>query len=176
MKTTRPDQTLREQLDNYLAVHHKRRTVERYAILDKVAGTRGRFRAEDIATAMSEGPLTVSVPTVYSALDLMVDCGILRRFNLGHQVSYYELTTSTGGVHHIHLVCRSCGRIKQVRDADLNESISARHYSAFVPDDYSLNIYGYCTRCARRHASQANKKNKTINKPINDIPHKRHES
>lgn len=156
MKATQPEQTLQSRFEEYLAERGMRRTVERAAILETARGLGNGFTAERLANAMEQGKCHVAMPTVYATLQLLTDCGILRRFHTGSGAAMYEWTLAAG-VHHIHLVCTGCGKVKRLRDVELARSIRGRTFAGFTPSDFALNIYGLCKRCARlaRHPQKS---------------------
>lgn len=160
MKQQRADSSLKEKFDEFLRTRQKRCTQERHRILNIIESMQVQFTADDIMEALYRDSYHVSPPTVYSTLDLLHECGILRRFIIDRQKFCYERVNVSGGVHHVHLMCTGCGKVKQVRDSELTRSIAARRWTGFTPDDYSLNIYGLCNACLRKQ-SAANKKAKS---------------
>lgn len=142
--------TARERFDLYLRSNHKRRTVERFAIMDRVLRAPGHVSAEELCKLMKDDGYPVSAATVYSTLELLVDCGLLVRQRFNDKASLYEKAYSgTTSAHH-HLICTCCGKIKEVRDPALTDLIASRHFAGFTQSYYSLNIYGICGSCSRR--------------------------
>lgn len=158
-------QSPREVFSDYLARHHKRRTPERYAILDSAMRTPDHFTIEAFHDRLETEGFHVSLATIYSTLELLVDCGLVRRHRFGSDSARYERTT--GSSNHHHLVCTRCGKVKEVRDASLSQEISSRRYPGFSPSYFSLNIYGVCRACQKRErkANAERKKESTINSP-----------
>lgn len=141
--------TARERFDLYLRSNHKRRTAERFAIMDRVLKAPGHVSADELCRLMKDDGYPVSAATVYSTLELLVDCGLLVRQRFNDKASLYEKATGTTSAHH-HLICTCCGKIKEVRDTALNDLIATRHFTGFTQSYYSLNIYGICGSCGRR--------------------------
>ena len=129
--------TARERFDLYLRSNHKRRTVERFAIMDRVLRAPGHVSAEELCKLMKDDGYPVSAATVYSTLELLVDCGLLVRQRFNDKASLYEKASC-------------CGKIKEVRDPALTDLIASRHFAGFTQSYYSLNIYGICGSCSRR--------------------------
>ena len=138
----------REQFENFLANHGRRRTPERFAILEKVMETQGHFSAEALYLAMRESGYPVSAATVYSTLDLMVECGLAERQRFSRKAIVFE-KVSSATVHH-HLICTECGKIKEVRDQGLTDAVYAQRFRGFQASSYALNIYGICAACIRK--------------------------
>lgn len=133
-------------------------TPERYAILSAVEGLVGRFGVEDIIERLSQSNYHVAMATVHYTLNLLTDCGIVRRFVVERGRYSYELAEpGQSGGRHVHLVCNVCGKIKSVRDAELARSIAARSWTGFSPADYTLTITGVCSACRRKNHSPKRK-------------------
>lgn len=138
----------RDIFSDYLARHHKRRTPERFAILDCAMRSTDHFTIDAFHSTLENEGFHVSVATIYSTLELLVDCGLVRRHRFGSDSARYERTA--GIANHLHLVCTRCGKVKEVRDQKLCEDISMRRYSGFSSGYFSLNIYGLCRACQKR--------------------------
>lgn len=138
----------RDVFASYLAKHHKRRTPERFAILDTVMSTPEHFTIDSFHERMEERGFHVSVATIYSTLTLLIDCGLVRRHRFGSDSARYERATGTANHHHI--VCTRCGKVKEVKDSSLGEAISGIRYPGFTASYFSLNIYGICRACQKR--------------------------
>ncbi len=141
--------TARERFDLYLRSNRKRRTAERFAIMERVMRAPGHVSADELCRLMKDDGYPVSAATVYSTLELLVDCGLLVRQRFNDKASLYEKATGTTSAHH-HLICTCCGKIKEVRDTVLTDLITPRHFTGFTQSYYSLNIYGVCGSCGRR--------------------------
>lgn len=134
--------------DEYLRRNHKRRTSERVALLDCVLATKGHFSVEALCSMVEQAGVRVSVATVYNTVELLVDCGLVVRHRFDSKSSRYEKAMS-GGNHH-HLVCTRCGKIKEMRDADLDRHLAFKRYVGFTPTYFAVNIYGVCAACRRK--------------------------
>jgi Fur family ferric uptake transcriptional regulator len=83
----------------------------------------------------------VSRATVYRTLDLLVQCGLVRKSRLGREHYFYE-KMEPGGGHH-HMVCTATGKIIEFWDAELDERlrrICQDH--KFRPSFISIQIQG----------------------------------
>lgn len=138
----------RDVFAEYLAKHRKRRTPERFAILETVMSTPEHCTIEELHDLMENRGFHVSVATIYSTLTLLIDCGLVRRHRFGSDSARYE--RSAGSINHHHLVCTRCGRVKEVRDSSVSEAISSIRYPGFTASYFSLNIYGLCRACQKR--------------------------
>lgn len=127
-----------------------RKTPERMAILAEVTSAGGHFEAEEILRRLEHRGYHVSRATVYNTIDVLCACGIVRRliFNVHH--SCYELT----GRSHIHLVCTSCGRIREADDPEALRGLDSVKFGGFITAYSSTVLYGLCSRCARKNRAR----------------------
>lgn len=142
-------------LTEFLERKRLRKTSERFHILDKILSMPGQFEVEDICKVMADDAYRVSRATIYNTLSLFDECGLIRRCPSTDTRARYE--RAAYATSRFQLVCLQCGKIKDVKDAELARQISARRYSAFHPSEFSLMVYGICSKCMRQN------KKRTIN-------------
>jgi len=120
-------------------------TGERMAILAVVYRRASHFDAEALHAELRESGADISRATVYRTLDLLVQCGLVRKHSLGATHANYEAAQDE---HHDHLVCIQCGKVLEFFRPDLEklqESIcSEQGFQAF---HHSLQIFGLCSQC-----------------------------
>ena len=134
------------KFNEYLDMHSLRRTTERYAILNRVLNTNGHFTVEELQQMIDSDGFRVSRSTIYNTVELLIDAKILRRHVFEGMQAQYERIT----MPHTHLVCTTCGKVKEVRDPNFAAFMNARRFNAFNTDHYSLYVYGTCSTCARK--------------------------
>jgi len=116
-------------------------TQERLALLDEIFATNEHLDADELLARMKVKQRKVSRATVYRTLDLLVQCGLVRKSRLGREHYYYE-KMEPGGGHH-HMVCTATGKIIEFWDAELDERlrrICQDH--KFRPSFISIQIQG----------------------------------
>lgn len=148
---TAEDKTIiiaRTKLTEYLDSKKLRKTPERFAILDVVFSHNDHFGIDTLYAEMETRSYHVSRSTVYNTIELFCDCGIVRKHQFGTQQALYEKVMNSGNHH--HLICTECGKIKEVKDAELMKYISMRKYGTFNTSYFSLYVYGMCPTCARK--------------------------
>ncbi len=133
----------------FLKQRSLRKTPERFAILDAVMTLQGHFTVEQVVEAAGSGDMQVSRGTVYNTILLLIDSGLVRRHRFGSHAPVYEVVHGVRSNHH-HLVCRICGKVREVSDVQIERMVKSRHFDTFHPDYYTLSIYGICSRCQRR--------------------------
>ncbi len=72
--------TVRQILDNYLEANNRRKTPERYAILEAVYDTNGHFTLEDLSEKLAEeSRFPDSRATLYNTLKLFMELRLVIR-------------------------------------------------------------------------------------------------
>jgi Fur family ferric uptake transcriptional regulator len=91
----------------------------------------------------------IDMVTLYRALDALVDAAIVRRVDLQHGHTDYELVVP--GEHHHHIVCTGCGIIEDFSDCygKVLETMALKNSSKFASlREHSLEFFGTCKSCA----------------------------
>lgn len=136
----------REVLLEYLRERGLRMTQERAAVFEEIFGQHGHVDAADLHAALEARGADVSRATVYRNLQLLVDCGLVRKQRLDRRRYLYEHVHA--GQRHDHLVCRECGRVVEFVSpgiAALQREICRAH--GFRPGESALQISGLCEEC-----------------------------
>ncbi len=145
-------------LTQYMTQHHMRRTPERFAILGKVFEMTSHFSIDTLHGVLDRDGYHVSRATVYNTIELLIKCGLVRRHTFGNQSPQYEKIA--GLTKHYHLVCSRCGKVREIKDAEIDVMLNTRSYGTFHPLYVDLNIYGLCGACMRKSRSEGRKKKK----------------
>ncbi len=145
---------LRRQFISHLERYGKRRTPERFFILDTAIGMKGRFTADDLLRRTSEGTLRVSRATLFNTIPLLIDSGVLRRSSNHRKVDYEVVSSAAKAEPRQHLVCSVCGAVHRRKATSLREWVATQSYGDFVPTgSIEIFIYGECGRCRRARRS-----------------------
>ena len=133
-----------DDLVGILHARGQRVTPQRLVILRELRRRAHHATADEIRSSIRDELPGTSTPTVYAALDLLVDLGLARRIDTGSGAALYDARTEP---HH-HTVCRRCGRVE---DLDVGLDISAlRRASAdagFQARDVEVVVSGLCAGC-----------------------------
>lgn len=119
----------------------------RTAVVRLLGAEGGCLGAEDVANKLRAGGDTVGTASVYRALGLLVDLGLLHKVALADSPARFELVLPDGEHHH-HLVCDRCGRTVAFADERLEqavESISER--APFQVEAHDVTLHGTCPAC-----------------------------
>ncbi|WP_295150163.1 Fur family transcriptional regulator, partial [Saccharopolyspora sp.] len=104
--------------------HGMRVTPQRQLVLDAVREL-GHATPEQVCRRVQGTAETINITTVYRALDVLEDIGLVRHTHLGHGAPTYSAEEH----EHVHLVCHRCGEVDEVPSellADLAELLDQR--------------------------------------------------
>lgn len=150
---------VRMKLARYLESQGKRKTPERFAILEKIYSSSTHIDVITLHTAMLADGFRVSRATVYNTLGLLIEAGLVRSVAFGDGITRYERITAANNHH--HLVCTRCGKVKEMKAVELVGELLAKKPRSFEPAYYTLYIFGMCSKCAKEERNNAKKgKNK----------------
>jgi Fe2+ or Zn2+ uptake regulation protein len=122
-----------------------RLTEPRRAVADLVAGHGGHFTVPDLARAARERRLNVSRATLFRALEVMVEIGVVERLDLPSGDHAY---VPCARAHHHHVVCSRCGRTAEVDDSGLTDAVNdIARASGFRIDTHRVELFGLCRHC-----------------------------
>lgn len=136
-----------EELARRLRNAGKRVTQPRLLVHDILERSADHLTAEDVLRRAGQRGRRVALPTVYAALNALVEVGAARiAYLLPASPLAYE---SRVGNHH-HLVCRDCGRVEDV-DCAVGPApcLDPSDPQGFAVDSAEVTYVGRCPRCAR---------------------------
>jgi Fe2+ or Zn2+ uptake regulation protein len=124
------------------------RATSQRVVMHRLLRDRNRHvSAEELLSEAGEKLPGVSLPTVYSTLELFERLGIVRRVNGGGGRLLWDTRTDA---HH-HMICRNCGRIEDMETpVDLERARRSAARSGFHPDRAEVVVSGLCAECARK--------------------------
>ncbi|MEO8461063.1 MAG: Fur family transcriptional regulator [Dokdonella sp.] len=124
-----------------------RLTPLRRRVLELVAASEKPVKAYDLLDQIKDGPGSAAPPTVYRALDFLLENGFIHKL---------ESINAFVGCHHpseAHqvpfLICDSCSRIVEICDERVSTLLTeqAREHG-FRPQAHTLEVHGICAACS----------------------------
>ncbi len=131
-------------------------TPGREAILDVLSRSTKHLSAEDIYIRAHQGNPNIGLTSVYRTLEVLVNLGLVFKFDFGDGRARYELAEGPGGErHHHHLVCTGCRRVidytdfieEEVELLNRTEKGLSEKYD-FKITNHLIQFYGLCNACA----------------------------
>jgi len=131
------------------ALHRKglRNGGARRAVIDLLAEQNCCLTAQEIFDRLRASGRRVGIASVYRVLELLTSEGLLHRIDLGSGISRFE-PVHTGGGHHHHLVCDSCGKVEAFEDPGLETAIHrVEASSGYAVAGHDVVLHGACGDC-----------------------------
>ncbi len=119
-------------------------TAQRLAVLRAVANSPHRT-ADDVAEVVRSEIGAISRQTVYDALGVLAENGLIRRIQPAGSAARFE--DRVGDNHH-HLICRACGTVVDV-DCAVGDRpcLTAAADAGFEVDEAEVIYWGRCPTC-----------------------------
>ena len=138
----------REHAEARLRQAGHRASGPRSAVVELLGRQECVLTAREIADELRTQGRDVGTATVYRALELLEDLGLVQRLDVGEGSARYEPADPSGDHHH-HFVCDRCGAVRAFEDSGLERAI-ARLAGRL---DHSVGAHdvilrGDCSRCA----------------------------
>ncbi len=130
-----------------------RLTEPRRAVADLIAEQTGHFTASDLEGLVRDRRLGISRATLFRALELLTELGVVERLDLPTGEHAY---VPCARAHHHHVVCSRCGRTAEAEDCGVSEAVAeiARR-TGFRIDSHRLELFGLCRHCQARTTPDA---------------------
>jgi Fur family ferric uptake transcriptional regulator len=110
-------ESYRAQLTQYLTRHGLRFTEPRWKVAEAILGAGRHLDSSQIVERVHSQHPGVGAATVYRAIKLLCDAGILEESHQSFsKKTVYELS---GDEHHDHILCTDCGSIFEFHDSKL---------------------------------------------------------
>ena len=110
---------VRDVFTRYLQERGQRKTPERYAILGEVYAQDGHFDVETLYASMKAKNYRVSRATLYNTMDLLLECGLVRRHQFATNQAHYE--KSYFNRQHDHVLVVDRGEVKEFCDPRIQQ-------------------------------------------------------
>ncbi|HHW98991.1 MAG TPA: transcriptional repressor [Firmicutes bacterium] len=129
-----------------------RLTPQREAVLRILLDCQEHLTAEDIYDRTRAEYPEIGLATIYRALELFEELGLVSKLDFGDGGRRYE---SALDKDHHHLICMDCGQIAEFNEDlldELQETIARE--SGFRILNHSLRFFGYCSKCKNKYSQE----------------------
>ena len=141
---SRPQQAQPKQWDERLRAGGYKVTPQRQLVLEAI-GRLDHATPEKILAEVQQTARGVNLSTIYRALDVLDEVGLVTHHHLHDRAPTYHLASEGG---HVHLVCQDCGNVSQVRPEAIKPLITALDEGqGFETDVAHLTVFGRCSQC-----------------------------
>jgi Fur family transcriptional regulator, ferric uptake regulator len=120
----------------------------RTAVVEELARHDCAVTALELEDELRTRKIRVARASVYRALDLLEELGLVQRLEAARGVAGYERVDPSGHHHH-HAICSRCGRMEPFEDRGLERAIGAvSEQVPFEIAEHDVVLRGLCQRCA----------------------------
>ena len=145
------NEELRATVTARLAAFDQRLTGGRETLIDTLATAGKPLTIEDIIRAAPD----LALSSAYRNLAVLERAQLVHRIVTDEEFARYELTEELTGHHH-HLVCASCGAVRDVTlpggiEGTLDRAVAkVARESGFTQVHHRLDLIGLCPDCRKR--------------------------
>ena len=126
----------------------RRETRQGGIVRDALSESDGFRSAQDVYALLRQQGEGVGLSTVYRHLQSLADDGDVDVIHTPEGETTYRFCGDARRRHHHHLVCRTCGRAKEIEGRAVERwaaSVAEQH--GYIDIDHTVELFGTCKAC-----------------------------
>ena len=137
-----------KRAENACSKHGSRLTPIRKRVLELIWQSHKPIKAYDLLAQLSTEGHIEKPPTVYRALQFLIDNHLIHRIEssngyIGCEFEHDEMDSK-------FLVCDRCHEVEELCEPRLNKTLSeTSRKQGFIPNQTNVEIHGICANCAK---------------------------
>ena len=121
-------------------------TPQRAAIYRALLESEDHPSPEILYRRVHRGMPSLSLATIYKALDALVRLGLVRQVDVAGETKRYDANLD----RHHHLICTRCRNVTDFYDERLDTVAPSKRLAGFVARTVSVQVFGLCPVCAKK--------------------------
>jgi len=137
-----------EKAERLCSERSLRLTPIRRKVLELIWQSHKPIKAYDLLAQLSSDDHIEKPPTVYRALDFLLENHLIHKIEsynayIGCELEHNELDSK-------FFICDRCDEVKEVQEPKLDKSLlDASKKQGFTPNQTTIEIHGTCARCSK---------------------------